>query len=294
MEIIAKVMGQNTSDGLINLQVMDAQSEQYNIKMPLELQGQIEIGEVFIFEVNKMIAERTSYHLTSFQRILDLSDEAADAILRSFYPAAPMTLAHLKTGIFEAIESITNPTIYKITKNLVTKYADKYFLYPAATKMHHAYIGGLAYHCLSMIKMADAFIINYPYLNKNYLYAGIILHDIGKTFELTGPENTEYTLDGQLIGHLVIGALEVEKMALELGLQAEKEILILKHLLISHHGQPQFGAAKKPSTPEALVLWYVDTIDSKFRVLGEALDKTENGSYTESIWVLDKMRIYKE
>ena len=72
-----------------------------------------------------------------------------------------------------------------------------------------------------------------------------------------------------------------------------KEALLLEHMLISHHGMPQYGSAKKPLTAEALVLWYIDTIDSKFRVLGDELKRTENGSFTESIGVIDKSKIYK-
>ena len=159
--------------------------------------------------------------------------------------------------------------------------------------MHHAYVGGLVHHCLSMLHLADAFIANFSYLNKDYLYAGIILHDIGKATELDGVVDTAYSLEGQLIGHLVIGAIDIANAAKELGYEGAEEVLLLKHMLISHHGLPQFGSAKKPMTPEALALWYIDTIDSKFRVLGTELEKVEKGSFTENIGVIDKMKIYK-
>ena len=145
-----------------------------------------------------------------------------------------------------------------------------------------------------MLKLAKAFIDNYPYLNKDYLYAGILLHDLGKTRELSGVQASEYTLDGQLLGHLVIGALEISKMAERLGYSEAKEVKALEHMLISHHGQPQFGAAKRPMTPEAVALWYIDTVDSKFRVLGEELEKTKSSHFTDTIGVLDKIKIYKE
>lgn len=159
--------------------------------------------------------------------------------------------------------------------------------------MHHAYVGGLVHHSLSMLKMADSFIANYNYLKKDYLYAGVILHDIGKAIELDGLVNTSYTVEGQLIGHLVIGAIEIGKMAEKLGYGDAKEVLVLEHMLISHHGVPQFGSAKKPMTAEALALWYIDTIDSKFRVLEVELAKTNVGEFTDAVSVVDKMKFYK-
>lgn len=293
MEIIGKVLGINTSDGMMNLLVVDAKKEQYNIKSPMVLSEVFLIGHIYQFIVDRVVAERVSYQIKEVYDVDQLEPEKSDMILRDFMAGSPLSLEESRTRIYENIEKIENEIIRTITKSLVDQYSDKFFIYPAATRMHHAYIGGLAYHCLGMIQMADSFMANYPYLKKDYLYAGILLHDIGKTIELTGPQNTEYTLSGQLLGHLVIGALEIEKVAASLGYENSKEVLLLKHMLISHHGQPQFGAAKKPCTPEALVLWYIDTIDSKFRVLGEELSKTEDGCYTDSIGVLDKMKIYK-
>ena len=159
--------------------------------------------------------------------------------------------------------------------------------------MHHAYVGGLAYHCIGMLHLAEGFIENYPYLDRSYVYAGIMLHDIGKAIELTGIVHTEYSVKGQLLGHLVLGAIEIGSAAKDLGYQDKDECMLLEHMLISHHGVPQFGSAKKPMTAEALVLWYIDTIDSKFRVLGEELSKTESGKFTDGIGVLDKSKIYK-
>ena len=183
--------------------------------------------------------------------------------------------------------------IYDITKYLLDKFHKDFFIYPAAAKMHHAYVGGLSYHTIGMLRMADSFLLNYSYLNKNYLYAGIILHDIGKTTEFDGIQNTDYSLKGQLIGHLVIGGMEVNEAARVLHYEDTEEALILEHMLISHHGQPQFGAAKRPMTAEALVLWYIDTIDSKFRVLGDELNKIKPGEYTDQIGVLDRVKVYK-
>lgn len=293
MKIIGKILGMNSSDNMINLSVGDDLKQVYNIKANYEDAANLKIGRVYTFEVQQQFGERLSYLLIEYKDVEELEFNDSDSILRQFFAASPMTLEESITKIYEYISLIDNEIIHNITKTLVDEYKEKFFIYPAASRMHHSYVGGLAHHCYGMLKMADAFIENYPYLDKNYLYSGIILHDIGKIRELSGPQNTEYTLNGQLLGHLVIGAMEISRVAVELGYSDSKEVLILEHMLVSHHGQPIFGAAKKPATAEALVLWYIDTIDSKFRVLGDELAKTNSGSYTENIGVLDKTKIYK-
>ncbi len=294
MELMGKIIGMNTSDGLYNLMVSDSKDTVVHLKISNEMVDHVKLGHTYVFEYNVQEGlERNTSIIQSVKEIAELPLEEYDEALRQFYPNAPMTLKESISEVYRYVNKISNPIIQSITKSLIDKHKDAFFTYPAASKLHHAYVGGLAYHSIGMVHFADGFIENYPYLNKDYIYAGILLHDIGKTIELTGVVNTEYTLKGQLIGHLVLGAMEIEQMAKELGYEDTEEALLLEHMLISHHGQPQFGSAKKPMTPEAMVLWYIDTIDSKFRVLGEELEKTSNGCYTENIGVLDRTKIYK-
>ncbi len=290
MKIIGKILGMNTSDGCMNVSVVTDKNEVYNIKT--KGNTSLNIGHLYEFDVEVSCGERTSYLLQEVHSIIE-KDNAYE-VYKSFFPVAPMDNAVARKKIEQAIDQIENSCIRNITEAMVKQYEDKFFLYPAATRMHHAYVGGLAYHTVGMLQLADSFLLNYPYLKKDYLYAGIILHDIGKTVELTGVESTEYSLEGQLLGHLVIGAMEIHKVASTLGYQNAKEVKLLEHMLISHHGQPLYGAAKRPMTPEAIALWYIDTIDSKFRVLGEELEKTTPESFTDTIGVLDKIKVYKE
>ena len=293
MELIAEVKSVSKSDGILNYIVHNSKGEIFNLKVHPNDDKGILVGKVYLFTCSVKNAERISYWVTDAKSVTELELEEQNKYLRAFYKSSEYTLAKEQKEIEKYLGKLENKIIKDITVNLINKYHDKFFTYPAAAKMHHAYVGGLAYHSIGMLHIADGLIENYPYLNKDYVYAGIMLHDIGKAIELSGPANAEYTLEGQLIGHLVIGAIEIEKMAMELGYQHEKEVLLLKHMLISHHGLPQFGSAKKPMTPEALLLWYIDTIDSKFRVLGEELEKIESGEYTDPIGVIDKAKIYK-
>ena len=293
VKIIAKVNAINTSDGMYNVSVNDTEVS-FNIKVNPELGYTFKIGNVYEFTCYKNEAsERVSYTLVESRDIDQFDIVTKETVLRKFYSASPLTSLEAKEEIDKYISKIENNVIREITSSLISKHEEDFYIYPAASRMHHAYVGGLAYHSIGMLHLADGFIENYPYLNKDYIYAGILLHDIGKTIELSGVVNTEYSLKGQLLGHLVLGARQIENMANELGYGECEEVLFLEHMLISHHGQPQFGSAKKPMTAEALVLWYIDTIDSKFRVLGEELEKTQTGTYTDSIGVLDRSKFYK-
>ena len=294
MELIAKIIGMNTSDGMYNVVVRDKDDNQYNLKVSPDLSNELRIGHTYTFNYDVYDGiERTSNVVKSLEEVTKMPFFKQDETLRVFYPQAPISSSDAIKEVYSYIDKIENKIIKDITKTLIDRNKDLFFIYPAASKLHHAYVGGLAYHSIGMVHFADGFIENYPYLNKDYIYAGILLHDIGKTIELTGVVNTEYTIKGQLLGHLVLGAMAIEDVSKELGYEDTEEVMILEHMLISHHGQPQFGSAKKPMTAEALVLWYIDTIDSKFRVLGEELEHTKSGEFTDNIGVLDRMKIYK-
>lgn len=292
--IIAKVLGINTSDGVLNLLVDTENHEKMNIKVDSEYEGVIQINQIYQFNlIVKEGTERTQYIMESFKDINSYELEDLDEVLRKFQSTSKMSLVDSECTINSYVERIDNKIIHEITANIVARYRKDFYTYPAGVKYHHAYVGGLAYHTIGMLQLADGFIVNYPYLSKDYLFAGIILHDMGKVLEFSGAQSTEYALRGQMLGHLVLGSMIVDEEAKKLGYDTAEEVLLLEHMLVSHHGQPQFGAAKKPMTAEALLLWYIDMLDSKFRVLGEELDKTEPGKYTENIGVLDKMKFYK-
>ena len=294
MEVIGIVTSISTSDGVYNLIVSDKNKNIINLKILPEDAKNIQIGKAYSFQYEVVYgAERSSNKIISFTNVEDLPFELQDKTLRSFFKSSPLSIEDATKEVNKYIDKIDNEVIKDITKYLIDLDHDEYYIYPAAAKMHHAYVGGLAHHSIGMLHMSEGFIDNYPFLNKDYIYAGIMLHDIGKAIELSGVVHTEYTVKGQLLGHLVLGAMEISNAANHLGYQKKEETMLLEHMLISHHGVPQFGSPKKPLTAEALVLWYIDTIDSKFRVLGEELEKTKNGEFTEAIGVIDKSKIYK-
>ncbi|MEP9407909.1 3'-5' exoribonuclease YhaM [Peribacillus frigoritolerans] len=205
---------------------------------------------------------------------------------------APLSQEEMMETITQYIFEMRNPNIQRVTRHLIKKYQNEFLTFPAATKNHHEYMSGLAYHVVSMLGLAKAISTLYPSLNKDLLYAGVILHDLGKVHELSGPVSTVYTVEGNLLGHITIMVNEVGKAAEELGIEAE-EIMILKHLILSHHGKAEWGSPKPPMVREAEVLHYIDNMDAKINMMDRALEKVKSGEFTERVFALDNRSFYK-
>ena len=293
MNIIGKVIGINTSDGMLNLSVEDSEKKIVNLKLIQTEIIPVKINETYEFNCHIEENDRIHYMVDGVINAKEFEYEKRSDALRTFYKASPISRENSEKEINRYIKLIDNKIIKEITIKILEKYHDDFYIYPAATRMHHAYIGGLSYHTIGMLHLADSFLENYPYLKKDYLYSAIILHDITKIKELTEEVFPQYTKDGQLLGHLVMGAMDINNVAKEMGCEDSDEVVILEHMLLSHHGLPQFGACKKPLIAEALMLWYIDSIDSKFRTLEEELADVESGEFTQAIGVLEKTKFYK-
>jgi len=205
---------------------------------------------------------------------------------------APLSVEEMVEKITQYIFDIKNPNIQRITRYLYKKFEKPFLDYPAATKNHHEYSSGLAYHVVTMLDAAKALSVVYPVLNCDLLYGGIILHDLGKVIELSGPLNPKYTNEGILLGHITIMANEIEKAAEELQIEGE-EVLLLKHMVLSHHGKAEWGSPKPPMILEAEVLHLIDNLDAKINMLVRALERTKPGEFTERIFALDNRSFYK-
>ena len=283
----------NKSDGKLNLQVLTKDSR-VNLKIAKEEELKLEKSRLYSFDVSEEKNEdRVVKNVIAYSCVKDIeSTVVKDKLFRDYYGSDAIPYLELKEGIYSYVDRISCLNIKNLVTAILEDFEDKYFTYPAASKFHHAYEGGLAYHTLGILNLADTFLNNYKYLDKNYIYAGAILHDVAKTLEFSGVEETKYTVSGSLLGHLVMGNDIVYEYALRAGIEKTEEILILRHMIISHHGIPNYGAARKPQTGEALLLWYLDTLDSKFRALGDHLENVEEGEFTENLAILDRQRFY--
>ena len=167
---------------------------------------------------------------------------------------------------------------------------------PAAKSVHHSFLSGLLMHTYNMLRLADFLAMQYAdTVDRSLLLAGTLLHDFGKEQEFTFSDLglvTDYSTKGQLLGHLVMGAQEVGEAAAQLGIPEEKSVL-LQHLLLSHHGEPQFGAAVLPQCAEAELLSLIDQIDSRMEIYREVLAPLKAGEFSQRVFALDNRRVYK-
>ena len=173
---------------------------------------------------------------------------------------------------------------------------------PAASNLHHAFIGGLLEHTLALLRLAKAVCPLYPQINEDVVLMGLLLHDLGKTVELTWEQGFGYSDDGQLVGHVARGVIWLERMAEKAKEKGHKIppalIMVLHHIILSHHGKAEFGALKLPSTPEAILVSLLDNVDAKTHMaIAAARSDTGKaselgGNFTEKVWALET-RLYR-
>ncbi len=170
----------------------------------------------------------------------------------------------------------------------------KLLYWPAAFKLHHALRGGLLFHTLSIVRLAQSVCEIYPFVDRELLISGAILHDIAKLSEFEVADTgiaTGYSVQGNLLGHLAMGAMVINKYAEKLGTD-KKTSTLLEHMVLSHHGEPEFGAAVRPSFIEAELLSELDLMDSRVFEMREAVANTEADSFSGKLWAMDNRKLY--
>lgn len=166
--------------------------------------------------------------------------------------------------------------------------------WPAAFKLHHALRGGLLMHTLSIVRICEGVCSVYPFIDRELLLSGAILHDISKLEEFDVNETGTadgYTVEGNLLGHLAMGATKIDKYAEKLGVD-KKVSMLLQHMILSHHGEPEFGAAVRPMFIEAEVLSEMDLLDSRIYEMREAVSATKADDFSARLWALDNRKLY--
>jgi 3'-5' exoribonuclease len=209
-------------------------------------------------------------------------------------PASSISGEQLFDMIKQRVNSFENQNLKKIVSKIIDDKKDKLIVYPAALRLHHAMVGGLLYHTMSIIRMAEEICKIYSNINKDLLLSGIILHDVAKTWELETSKTglaKGYTVEGELIGHLVKGAMYVNDTAKELNIDCE-EVTLLEHMILSHHGIPDYGAAVRPMFLEAEILSTLDALDATIFEINTATSKVNAGEFTDRQWALDNRKLY--
>ncbi len=214
-------------------------------------------------------------------KIRKLQDSEID--YSDYLPKTSKDIDQLWRTLCDYVESLQNPWLKSLLKEVPADEARaaRYKVAPAAKTLHHAFVGGLLDHVVSLFKLCDLALQNYPQVDRDLLLSGAFLHDIGKLHELTYQRSIAYTTHGQLLGHMII-ELEMlhEKIAHVPGFPEELKVL-LEHLIISHHGEYEFGSPKLPMFPEALMLHYLDDLDSKMESMRAQFEREAD---TDTPW----------
>lgn len=209
-------------------------------------------------------------------------------------PCALEKPGEMRQKIEETIDRFASEDLKKLTREMLRLAGDRLEWFPAAQRMHHAERSGLLHHTTSMLNTAEHIIASYPFLNGDLLRAGVILHDLGKIEEMKSDEMgnvSDYTRDGLLIGHLVRGVATLETAAANVGVKGEI-VALLQHMIISHHGVPEYGSPRLPMFPEAEALHWLDVLDARMNEMQSIIDRTPEGAFSENIRSLDGRRLY--
>ena len=225
-----------------------------------------------------------------------LATDADTYKVSDLVPTAPIDVERELKAVRNLIASIEDVDYRRICETMLQRYMGSFADIPAAKSVHHSFLHGLLMHTSSMMKTADHLALQYKdVVDRSLLLAGTFLHDFGKRLEFTFSDLglvTSYSVKGQLLGHLVMGAQDVAEISRELSIPGEKSML-LQHLILSHHGVPEYGAAVEPKCAEAELLSYIDLIDSRMEIYREALADMKVGEVSEStVFGLGK-RVYR-
>jgi 3'-5' exoribonuclease len=254
-----------------------------------ELEKQMEVGKVYGFDLE--VINYKGKLQAKILKVLPLPQ--ADLNMDDFVFRSPVSKDALRENIQEGVNMINNDKLARIVTGALNYYANAVYEYPAAARIHHNFIGGLATHTSGMIKLAVALANIYPQIDRDYLLAGVIVHDLGKIDEFTSPVVTEYSPQGKLLGHISIMDARLLQIGEELGLQDSEELMVLRHMVLSHHGQFEFGSPVRPETLEAEMLNLIDNIDARVNTIDKALGEIKEGEFTPRIMALENRVFYK-
>lgn len=224
-----------------------------------------------------------------------LASEEDGINIKDLVPAAPYDAKYMYDEILKYLDRIQNEDIKNIVNIVLNDGGENLLTYPAAKRNHHSIRSGLLYHTLTMLRAGEKLCEIYTFLNTDLLFGGVILHDMAKLYEMEAGELgivSDYTVEGQLLGHITQGVKLIENAAERVGAGNEVTML-LQHMVLSHHYEPEYGSPVKPMFPEAEVLHYLDIIDARMFDMRKAITETEKGNFSERIWSLENRKVYR-
>lgn len=224
--------------------------------------------------------------------------QSTEADKLDMLPATTRDVGELWRHLEATVESLANPDLKRLLKALLadSALAQAYREAPAARQLHHAWLGGLLEHVVSLLGLAERVAAHYPLLDRDLLVTGVILHDIGKIRELEWDTCFEYTVEGVLLGHIQMGINLVEKTIAALPGFPDRLRTIVLHLILSHHGKLEYGSPKLPMIPEALALNFIDDFDAKIQAVTSEFERSARegkapDEMTGKVWALDQRQL---
>ncbi|MGN0554584.1 MAG: 3'-5' exoribonuclease YhaM family protein [Candidatus Fimenecus sp.] len=227
------------------------------------------------------------------ERIRKATD-ADDVNMADFVRSAAYSGEYMYAQLSACVNGFADADFKKLVSYMLEQNKEKLLYWPAAYRLHHALRGGLLMHTLSIVRLCEGVCKVYPFVNRDLLLSGAILHDIAKLSEFVVGDTgiaSGYSVEGNLIGHLVMGARMVDEAAKALAIPAEKSVL-LQHMVLSHHGEPDFGAAVRPLFLEAELLSELDLMDARVYQIHDATTPLQKGAFTNRLWALEDRKMY--
>ena len=200
--------------------------------------------------------------------------------ISDYMPSTKKDIDEMYDELLAMIQRVQNPYLKELAMKVFVEdkeFAKKFKIHSAAKSVHHGYIGGLLEHSVSVAKLCEQYAVLYPQLNRDLLVTTALFHDIGKAEELSAFPENDYTDEGQLVGHIVMGTIKLSKLMDEIQGFPAKLANEVKHCILSHHGELEFGSPKKPALAEALALSQADNLDAKMETFAEVIEKKQEG-----------------
>ncbi len=256
-----------------------------------ELHGEYQANE--IIKVRGVISEYNGNDQLKIDRIRHTGPED-NVKAEDFVKSADYSGEMMFNELLNIAENFKDDELKLLVTEILKDNRLQILYWPAAFKLHHAVRGGLLLHSLSIVRLAQAVCKLYTFVDEELLISGAILHDIAKLQEYTVADSgiaTGYSVEGNLLGHLTIGAMVVNEYAKKLGI-SKKTAMLIEHMLISHHGEPEFGAAVRPGFIEAELLSELDLMDSRVYEMKEAVADTAPDDFSSRLWAMDNRKLY--
>jgi len=253
-------------------------------------------NDIQSFEEGDMV--KIDSNIVTYQNELQLKinklrrSREGEYIPGNYIPMTDKDIDALYNDVLDIIKSITHQHIRQLLENILVKdsvRAEAFKTRSAAKHMHHAYMGGLLEHTISVAQICDFMSGRYKHINRDILMCSALLHDIGKIYELSEMPINDYTDDGQMLGHIIMGCEMVTLEASKIPGFNHELASMIKHCIISHHGEYEYGSPKLPSTTEAILLHYADNMDAKLKIYEETFDSDKTpGPWTGYIKAMNR------